>query len=223
MQSIHLPSSRALQLSSELIATLPVGLAGLFNPWAERCLFDAEGNGPEQRLERLAQHLDCSPRFVMFGEAPGYAGCRYTGVAFTSERLVMDGAIPRVSRAPGRLTTRQLRFSEPSATIVWDTLYQMGESFAEQVVLWNALQLHPFKPEKGPHSNREPEPGELVHGRASAILLRHAFPDAKIVAIGRKAELMLAQAGIVAEAAIRHPSNGGKPEFVEGMRRLAGK
>ena len=68
MQSIHLPSSRALQLSSELIATLPVGLAGLYNPWAERCLYDAEGNGPEQRLERLAQHLDCSPRFVMLGE-----------------------------------------------------------------------------------------------------------------------------------------------------------
>lgn len=128
MQSIHLPSSRALQLSSELIATLPVGLAGLYNPWAERCLYDAEGNGPEQRLERLAQHLDCSPRFVMLGEAPGYAGCRYTGVAFTSERLVMDGAVPRVSRSPGRLTTRQLRFSEPSATMVWDTLYQLGRA-----------------------------------------------------------------------------------------------
>lgn len=221
MQLIHAPSSQALQLTADLVATMPVGLPGLYNPWMESCVFDAPGNGPEKRRERLAQHLDCSARFLMFGEAPGYAGCRYAGVAFTSERLIMEGAIPRVTQSAERLTTRARPFTEPSATIVWEALYQLGSDIAERVVLWNALQLHPFRPE-GPHTNRTPSPAELVYGRESAAILRSAFPDAKVVAIGRKAEQLLADAGIAVDAAVRHPANGGKAEFAEGIRRLIG-
>src|SRR5690606_6746390 len=111
--------------------------------------------------ERLAQHLSCNPAWILVGEAPGYQGCRHTGVAFTSERLLLEGAIPRVSQAIERLTDRRLPFSEPSATIVWKALYALG--IAERTIMWNALQLHPVGA-AGDWSNRTPIDAELQHG-----------------------------------------------------------
>jgi|GEM_PF-4935446 hypothetical protein len=129
-------------LATQLIETLPVGLPGLFNPWQDHCPHDANTNGPVEKRERLGRHLDCDPTLILVGEAPGYQGCRYSGIAFTSERLLIEGVIPRIPALPQRLSTRRLPFSEPSATIVWKTLFRLG--IAERTILWNALQLHPL-------------------------------------------------------------------------------
>lgn len=204
-----------LDLATQLIGTLPSSAPGLFNPWRESCRHDADGNGPEQRTERLAQHLDCSARLILVGEAPGYQGCRYSGVAFTSERLLMEGAIPRVT-CGDRLSIRKLPFSEPSATIVWKALYRHG--LAETTILWNALQLHPFKDEAW--SNRTPTTSELAHGAAGLKLLCEAFPDAVLVAVGRKSEQALMDIGVTVSAAVRHPANGGATEFANGLSKL---
>ena len=130
-----------MRLAKHLIATLPFGVPGLFNPWRDRCGFDSPANGPTRKLERLAQHLSCQPHFIICGEAAGHLGCRHSGIAFTSERLLLDRVIPRIEPQEGRLTKRMLPLSEPSATVVWRTLYNLG--IAERVVLWNALPLHP--------------------------------------------------------------------------------
>lgn len=205
------------QLADALVKTLPIGSVGLFNPWADQCVHDTEINGPKQRRIRLAQHLDCQASLILVGEAPGYQGCRYSGVGFTSERLLLDGAIPRVERPTGRLTSRHIPFSEPSATIVWAQLQKLGVH--ETTILWNALQLHPYR-EGLPWSNRTPTKAELTMGHAAMQLLRRAFPQAKIVTIGRNAERLLADTGIVAEAAVRHPANGGAKLFAEGLAQV---
>jgi hypothetical protein len=132
-----------MELANWLIETLPSNRPDLFNPWRNRCSFDTPTNGPEARLVRLAAHLDCDARWILVGEAPGYQGCRYTGVAFTSERLLLEGQVPRQSVPEGRLLIRDRPFSEPSATLVYRALYQSG--IAETAVLWNALQLHPHR------------------------------------------------------------------------------
>lgn len=203
-------------LAVKLIATLPAGLPGLFNPWRDQCPHDMPGNGPQARLERLATHLDCKPRLILAGEAPGYQGCRYSGVAFTSERLLGEGAIPRIA-PPGRLSTRPRPFSEPSATIVWKTLYRLG--LAEDTILWNALQMHPHRPGV-PWSNRTPSDEELLKGAAALHLLIEAFPAARIVAVGRKAESLLQQMGLTPAGAVRHPANGGATAFASGLEAL---
>src|SRR3990167_3220883 len=95
-----------VDLAESLIATMPSVSAGLFNPWRQGCEFDSECNGPKQRLTRLWQHLDCDARVILVGEAPGYQGARYSGVGFTSEKLLMAGAIPRIAAIPDRLTKR---------------------------------------------------------------------------------------------------------------------
>lgn len=207
----------SLSLARELVATLPSGKAGLFNPWADHCPHDAQGNGPEAKLERLAAHLDCEPEFILAGEAPGYQGCRYSGIAFTSERLLGEGAIPRIAALPGRLSTRRLPFSEPSATIVWKTLYRLG--IAERTILWNALQLHPHRADNL-WSNRTPTPQEIALGEPAIRMLIAAFPKAKIVAVGKKAEGLLGDMGVTVTGAVRHPANGGATEFARGLQAL---
>jgi uracil-DNA glycosylase len=130
----------------------------------------------------------------------------------------MEGAIPRVA-CNGRLSSRRLPFSEPSATIVWKALYRHG--LADSTILWNALQLHPFRAE--PWTNRTPTPAELAYGVPALKLLRDAFPEAVLVAVGRKAEQALAELGVSVGAAVRHPANGGATEFAEGLARLVTK
>lgn len=207
-----------LTLAKRLVATLPQGVQGLFNPWKDHCAEDTAVNSPDAKLERLAAHLDCKPRFIIVGEAPGYQGCRHSGVAFTSERLLIEGSIPRVRRAAERLTHRALPFSEPSATIVWKTLYRLG--LAEEVVLWNALQMHPHKPGEI-RTNRTPSTSELALGEPGMKLLVDAFPHAKVVAVGKKAEGLLQTMDIATAGQVRHPANGGATAFATGMELLA--
>ncbi len=204
-------------LARRLVETLPSASSGLFNPWRDCCPHDAAGNGPAEKLDRLACHLDCDPEFILAGEAPGYAGCRYSGIAFTSERLLGEGAIPRIPVLSGRLSTRRLPFSEPSATIVWKTLCRLG--IAERTILWNALQLHPHRPDNL-WSNRTPTPAEIRLGEPALRMLIEAYPKARIIAVGKKSEGLLLGMGIPTAGSVRHPANGGATEFAAGLARL---
>ena len=207
-----------MRLADRLIHTLPMTAPGLFNPYTNFCPYDLDDNGPSAKRLRLHWHLDCSPRFILCGEAPGYQGCRHTGIAFTSERLLMEGQIPRFARA-GRLTGRPLPFSEPSATIVWRTLYRLG--IEECTVLWNALQMHPYQPGNF-NSNRTPTAEEIALGAPALHLLVEAFPEAKMIAVGKKAAGLLASMGIPVAATVRHPANGGATKFEEGIAECLG-
>lgn len=206
------------KLAKSLIETLPTGCIGLFNPWGDHCQHDAPGNGPDAKLRRLALHLNCDePRFICVGEAPGYQGARYSGVAFTSERLLGEGAIPRIPATAGRLSTRRLPFSEPSATIVWKTLKHLG--IEDCTILWNALQMHPFR-DGDVWTNRTPSAAEIALGIPAMRMLAGAFPSARIIAVGKKAEGLLAGMGIPVAGTVRHPANGGATEFANGMSSL---
>jgi hypothetical protein len=206
-----------LPLAARLVKTLPHGIDGLFNPWRDQCVDDLPMNTPEAKLQRLAQHLAGNPKFILCGEAPGYQGCVRSGIAFTSERLLIDGRIPRVTQVKGRLTMRNKPFSEPSATIVWNTLHQLG--IADKTVLWNAVQLHPFKP-GNLLSNRTPTQAEIDLGVPAMRLLTETFPKAKIIAVGRKAEGLLMKMGIRIAGEVRHPANGGAKAFAEGLGQI---
>jgi hypothetical protein len=173
------------KLAKLLTDTLPSGLPTLFNPWRDQCTDDEPCNGPDAKLARLAAHLDCDPEFVLCGEAPSYLGCRHSGIAFTSERLLLDGEIPRISPMSQRLTSRPRPYSEPSATIVWKALYNL--SIEKRTILWNALQMHPHRPGKE-QSNRTPTSAEIEIGKPALRMLVDAFPSAKVVAVRQKGE-----------------------------------
>ena len=189
---ISMPNNKLAKLLTDTLQELP----NLFNPYRDHCDEDKQCNGPDAKLARLAAHLACDPKFILCGEAAGYQGCRHSGIAFTSEYLLREGRIPRICAMNGRLTKRRLPYREPSATIVWEALYELG--IEERTILWNALPMHPHKPGKK-RSNRTPTSAEIEKGRAALEILRNKFPSAKFVAVGKKAERSLHSMDVPAE------------------------
>lgn len=188
----------------------------VFNPWRECDPMDIGSDGAADRVVRLRSHFDCDARLMLVGEAPGYQGCHFSGVAFTNEKLITDGVIPRVSSV-FRFTTRERPWCEPSATIVWSTLRALG--LAEHTVLWNAFAWHPHRAGER-YSNRTPTGAEVESGAEVLRSVITRFPNAKIVPVGRVSAKTLNRLGVPVLDPVRHPSMGGANEFREGLRKL---
>jgi uracil-DNA glycosylase len=141
----------------------------------------------------------------------GYRGGRFSGIAFTAERSLLEWG------APFRPTsTRTGGWAEPSGTIVHGALAEAGAE--DLAILWNSVPAHPHRP-GAPLTNRAPTRTEIEAGAplldAAIALLR----PQRIVAVGRTAERSL---GDRAEACVRHPAQGGATQFREGIARLLG-
>jgi uracil-DNA glycosylase len=191
----------------------------VYNPWADADAMDlpVAAAGPKARLARLRAHFDVDARLILVGEASGYQGCHFSGMAFTNEKLLLAGRIPRV-RIEDRITSRPLPWCEPSATVVWGALHSHG--LAERTVLWNSYAWHPHKP-GNPYSNRTPTRTELESGKAVLDAVLDHFSDALVVAVGQVSGRTLRALGREPAAVLRHPAMGGATEFRAGLAALA--
>lgn len=166
------------------------------------------------RLDNLRTYLDerSGARVVALGEATGYQGMRWSGIAFTSERDLLRWGAPYRTTSP-----RPEGWSEPSGTIVHRVLGELGAE--HDVILWNTVPHHPHRPGE-PLSNRRPTVAEIAAGAVfarRAIALLH--PEL-VIAVGRVAE---AAAGELAQTRVRHPANGGGAMFAAGMAAALGE
>lgn len=187
-----------------------------FNPWSETNDLFADYQGPQGRRNRLIAHMSCEPFLILLGDGAGFQGCATSGIPFTSERLIMEGAIPRV-KPTGRLSGRPRPWSEPSASIMWRTLYEIG--IAETKILWNAFPWHPHGP-GNPASNRTPLAHETQIGGEWLDRLMSIYKDVPLVAVGKTSERLVKRLGINLTAAVRHPAWGGAPHFKNGIAEL---
>lgn len=161
-----------------------------------------------ERCDRLLAHLDrvSDGDLVIVGEAPGWKGARQSGVPFTSaNRVGLRGS------------------SEASATIVHGMLADLG--IADRTLLWNAFPLHPHQA-GSPRTNRTPTDSELASGMDS---LRLALAGRRVICVGNPARTSIEKllglqvpgvGGASASSravALRHPANGGAPEFRSGI------
>lgn len=185
---------------------------------------DVAGNAIRRaNLKRYLDDLTAQePELLLIGEAPSYRGGRLTGIPFVSESLMLRGVeVAGGSQVLGAergflkadVTTRPS--TEASATMVWGTIH----TIEPLPLLWNAFPFHPFHA-GNPSSNRCPSSGELAIGQPFIAWLLRLFPIRKVVAIGNSASQSLARMGIDHEK-VRHPSQGGKMKFVEGMARVS--
>lgn len=188
---------------------------------------DLEGNAVRRRNLRLyLEEIDAiGPTTLLIGEAVSYRGGRLTGIAFVSETVMLGGVDIDVDSAKGRrilgadrgyrkATSGPRLSTEASATMVWSTIRGMRPL----PLLWNAFPFHPFHA-GDPDSNRVPSAAELLAGAPFIERLMRLFPIERLVAIGNQASLSLTRLEIE-HTKVRHPSQGGKNLFVEGMRRL---
>jgi hypothetical protein len=189
---------------------------GVFNQYRDAHPDLDRADGASLRVQNLRCYLDsfADARFILVGEAAGYAGCRFSGVPFTCEaQLVGPQSLSwTCDRALGRSSTAPGPWVERSATMVWEVL---GER--RDYLLWNAFPWHPFGA-KGLLSNRHPG-RDLPDGIKVLRCLFMLFPAARPYAVGRTAEQVLATLGLEAPY-IRHPSHGGKRQFAAGVDSL---
>lgn len=159
-----------------------------------------------------------NPKIILVGEAPGYRGCRTTGVPFTSEYLLMNNmkGLKLFGKESGyRLVEEKNKLiKEATATIIWETLIK----FNILPLAWNAFPFHPHKP-GNEQSNRTPLKSELIAGREALLKMLEMFNIEKVIAVGNKAGQTLKELNISAYK-VRHPAQGGKNDFVEGISRI---
>jgi hypothetical protein len=161
------------------------------------------------RLANLRAYLEerSAADVVALGEAAGYQGMRWSGIAFTSERDLERWGDPYRPSCGAR------RWSEPSGTIVHRVLRELGAE--RRVILWNTVPTHPHRPGE-PLSNRRPTVAEVAAGAEFAARLIALVRPATVVAVGRIAESVLGSSATY----VRHPANGGATAFAEGMRAI---
>ena len=157
------------------------------------------------------------PNLLLVGEAPGYKGCRFTGIPFTSE-FIIDKGIPEFNifgTEQGYLTRNiKNKQKEATATIIWDVLKENRIL----PLLWNAFPFHPYK-KNNFNSNRQPNVVELIFGiNILKQVIKH-FSIKRIIAVGNTSYKLMIKHDIECKK-IRHPSNGGKTEFQEGIQSL---
>jgi hypothetical protein len=190
--------------------------AGVFNQYRDVHPDLDLPQGAVVRRANLRYYLElfAQARFVLVGEAAGYAGCRFSGIPFTCERqLVGDEPLGWTSDLPlARSSTAAEPWVERSATIVWETLRRRRDC-----LLWNAFPWHPYG-DRGPLSNRHPH-RDLHEGLDVLRCILSLFSNAEPQAVGRVAQRALEMVGVHAPY-IRHPSHGGAHRFAEGVGQL---
>lgn len=179
-----------------------------FNQFRDAGPDDLAG-APEIRLQNARRYLHqrLGADVIAVGEAAGYQGMRWSGIAFTSEFDLLRWGEPyqRSSRRPRP-------WKEPSGTIVHGILDELGAE--QRVILWNTVPTHPHAPGLT-LSNRRPTLGEVTEGRRYAERLIAIVKPRLVIGVGRIACAAFPQAQYV-----RHPAQSGATAFREGMRAL---
>lgn len=206
----------------------------LFNPWFEQDEeHDINSNAPDIRRRQLRHYLSerlKRAKYLFIAEALGYQGGHFTGIAMTSERILLGYQTDKYGVKPSDVfcgiqpeRTSRPEFigkgmTEPTATIMWGALSNLGINPYE-IVLWNAVPWHPYVPEKGLLSNRTPTAGEMTAGLRHLQTFIDLFENVKLVAVGRKCEESMEELG-KEYIGVRHPANGGAPKFRKQVKHL---
>jgi uracil-DNA glycosylase len=146
---------------------------------------------------------------LLIGEAPGERGCARTGIPFTDERMLRSGSHPFLkSLRPAVRVSGST--AENTAGIVWNHLCDCDLLPA----FWNAVPFHPCY---ATGANRMPTRVEVEAGHLFLKQLLSLLSPRWVIAVGRTAETSLLKIGMINFQTVRHPSHGGKREYIAGL------
>ena len=198
--------SKAVAIEALLRGLPTLTIGATFNQFRDTGTNDLP-DAPAIRLANLGLYLEerRAADVLAVGEAAGYQGMRWSGIAFTSEFDLLRWGDPyrRSSRRPRP-------WKEPSGTIVHGVLEELGAE--RRVILWNTVPTHPHLAGK-PLSNRRPAREEIAAGRVLVDRLIEIVQPRILVGVGRIACQALPEARYV-----RHPAQSGATAFRLGMR-----
>jgi len=198
--------NKAAAINALLADLARAAIGSTFNQFRDTGTDDLP-DAPAIRLANLRSYLAerQGADILAVGEAAGYQGMRWSGIAFTSEFDLLRWGDPyrRSSRRPRP-------WKEPSGTIVHGVLEELGAE--RRVILWNTVPTHPHLAGK-PLSNRRPTREEIAAGRVLVERLVEIVQPRILVGVGRIACAALPEAQYV-----RHPAQSGATAFRLGMR-----
>lgn len=176
----------------------------------------------EIKLNNLKAYLDLvfqqdGPRILLVGEAPGFKGCRLTGIPFSSGKLFEEVAHPFLETLKPRIKIEQID-SENTASIVWSHLL----NHKSVPLFWNSFPFHPH-PSRIQKKNRAPNKAEIEEGATYLKILFDYYKPDLVAGLGRKGTECVQR--ILPEESIRyirHPSYGGKVDFCSGIDEIFG-
>lgn len=186
----------------------------VFNPYVEACADHDEEDAPAIRRRNLTRVLEAALTrgvdSLWIARDLGYRGGRRTGLALTDEMHLAAHA-SLFALEPLARSTRGPAMGERTAKVIWQALGALNRP----VFLWNVFPLHPHERDD-PFSNRCHSPTERQACRPLLLWLLDALQPKSVLAIGREAQLALADLGVLAHQ-VRHPSYGGQAEFLDGV------
>jgi uracil-DNA glycosylase len=200
------------------VFSLPLQAGGprpLFNPYRGIDPALDRPRADQIRRENLRRYFECFnrwPEVLVIGEAPGWRGCRFSGVPFTSEGQ-LNGKLPFCG-SPSSLGDRL--HTEATATVFW----QVMRNYHPDFLAWNSFPFHPHRPGE-PLSNRTPSPAEFRLGEDLLRRLISLLQPRQVIAVGKSAQSVLYRLGISAYP-LRHPGHGGAKYFIAGMQAIFG-
>ena len=168
-------------------------------------------------VENLKHYFDYmfkqkGKKVLLVGEAPGYKGCRITGIPFTSGRVFYDISHPMLADLKEKIVLPSIE-SENTASIVWNFLADKETT----PLFWNSFPFHPH-PKDISNKNRAPNADELAFGSRILNDLHRIYRPELVAGVGQKGVAALEKIFPTQKIQyIRHPSYGGKEQFIRGM------
>lgn len=185
----------------------------VFNPYSDICEAHDLPDAPQIRRANLLATFEAAASGVdelWIALEPGHRGARRTGLAMTDDQRLSQHAAHWSIDV--RRATKDGPESEQTAGIVWGALqHRRG-----RVLLWNVFPLHCHEAGR-PLSNRRHKSYERAACAALTASIVAMVNPARIVAIGREAQAAMAAGGF-SSVGVRHPSYGGKADFLSGVR-----
>lgn len=206
--------------TAQFVETLAdMSFTDAFNPYSESCDDFDHDDAPAIRRQNLKLVLDAAIErkvdSIWIARDLGYRGGRRTGLALTDEAHLTDHSV-LYGDLPLVRATKGPALAERTASVIWQTLNRIQRP----VFLWNVFPLHPHE-HGDPQSNRCHTRSERNACRPLLSWLLDVLDPRVVVAVGRDAQLALADLGIDAMQ-VRHPSYGGQSDFISGIEGLYG-
>lgn len=192
--------------------------ADTFNQYA----YGIANNAIRRRNLRLylGHYTRLMPETMLVMEAPGYRGCRLTGVPATSRKILLE-SLPELEIFGSDAGYRDVDeagyediYGEQTATIVWHALAELDAL----PFIWNAFPFHPSKLGIA-RGNRKPRRAEAETGALYLREVMELWRFQRVIAVGNVAFETLGMIGVNCDK-VRHPAHGGKSQFVAGVNTL---
>jgi len=166
------------------------------------------------RRNNLRKYLESHPEkpvVLLVGEAPGYRGCLFSGVPFTSEAQLCSGELPFSGE---RSSCIDPIWTERTAKAFW----KVTKKYHPKFIAWNSFPFHPHPPNIV-LKNRRPNMREIESYSDTLSDMISQIEPKVIIAVGREAETTLRNMNYDPKY-VRHPARGGAKKFKIGITKI---